>query len=198
MANIVWLDYPESEFSQALAGLFQDKGWEVVTAAAEDAGKYADHVDLAVLGQITARTADSLKTGFSYDAMIEQYEKIAVAPMVKLQFLLPLLDRGAIKRICFLTDSTASINQSEDTCAYASAMAYAALHNHAVIAYNKLQADGYTLRVMDPRGPLPLNALAGCAYATFTRNRGYDPHNDARIDERVPKMVNYRGAVVPW
>ena len=46
MANIVWLDYPESEFSQALAGLFQDKGWEVVTAAAEDAGKYADHVDL--------------------------------------------------------------------------------------------------------------------------------------------------------
>ncbi len=198
MKKTVWIDYPESAFSKALAGYFEKNEFEVVCADAEDAGKYTDHIDIAVFGAIYEKSGDSLEGGIDLDRMNEEYKKIAVAPMVKLQFLLPLLDRGTIRRICFLTNCEASINQYEKDTGYATLMACAALHNHAVIAYNKLAPDGYTLRVIDPAGAPDMDTAAGCAYAAFTRNRGYDPHNDLRIDERVPKMTNWRGAVIPW
>ena len=198
MAKTVWLDYPKTPFSAALAGLFGKNGWEVLTCEAEKCAEKTGSLDLAIFGTAFDRTADSLEKGLHYDTMLDIYGKVAAAPFTKLQALLPLLDRGEGKRICFFTDSKASVNQSEEATGYASSMAHAALHNHIVIAFNQLKPDGYTLRVMDPRGPISAEALAGCAYAYFTRNRGFDPHNDSRIDENIPKMVNYRGSIIPW
>lgn len=198
MMKTIWLDYPGTPFSTALAGLFRKHGWEVLTCEAEKAAEKTESLDFAVFGTAFDRSSDSLENGLHYDTMLDFYEKVAAAPFRKLQALLPLLDKGEGKRICFFTDAKATVNQSEDVSGYAGSMAHAALHTHAVIAYNQLKPDGYTLRLMDPRGPLSAEALAGCAYAYFTRDRGFDSHNDTRIDENIPKIMDYKGSVIPW
>lgn len=198
MTKTVWLDNPETPFSKALAQLFQKHGWAVLTCEAEKAAEIAEIIDLAVFDSNCGQTSDSLEKGLCYDTMLDFYKKVSIAPIKKLQTLLPLLDKGEGKRICFLTDAGASVNQSEETAGYASSMAHAALHTHIVIAYNQLKPAGYTHRIMDPNGPLSTEALAGCAYAYFTRDRGFDSHNDSRIDENIPKIMDYKGSVIPW
>jgi hypothetical protein len=104
--------------------------------------------------------------------------------MAALEAFLYLLDAGDGKRLCFITSSDASINETRNINGYGYAMGKAAMSNFYQMISNKLTPSGYTFRVYDPlAGEVGPGAAAEGAFKYFTRRRGTENNAPLRDDE---------------
>jgi NAD(P)-dependent dehydrogenase (short-subunit alcohol dehydrogenase family) len=105
--------------------------------------------------------------------------------MAMLEAFLPLLEAGDFKRLCFITSSEASINETTSIDGYGYKTAKAALHNFLQITRNVLAPKGYTLRVFDPMCSRTISAelAAEAALNYFIRGRGVERGDPFRDDE---------------
>jgi NAD(P)-dependent dehydrogenase (short-subunit alcohol dehydrogenase family) len=126
----------------------------------------------------------NIQNSINEKVMRELYDINVTLPMAMLEVFLPLLEAGNGKRLCYLTSTEASINETKETCGYGYKMAKAGLHNFLQITRNALAPKGYSLRVFDPMMQnVSTKQAAEAAFNYFTRGRGVERGDPYRDDE---------------
>jgi NAD(P)-dependent dehydrogenase (short-subunit alcohol dehydrogenase family) len=183
------------DFDKKLAAVFAREGYKVfaignekidgVTLLAPDLNTLQSScIDIYIDVTDERSEADNfnVRDGINDDVMRELYEANVIRPMAMLEKFFPFLEKGKGKRLCYLTSTEASINETRGTDGYGYKMAKAGLHNFLQITRNVLAPKGYTLRVFDPcLKPDEISAQAAFNY--FTRRRGIERGDPQRDDE---------------
>jgi NAD(P)-dependent dehydrogenase (short-subunit alcohol dehydrogenase family) len=126
----------------------------------------------------------NIRDGINDDVMHKLYEANVIRPMAMLEAFMPLLETGEGKRLCYLTSTEASINETRGVDGYGYKMAKAGLHNFLQITRNVLAPKGYTIRVFDPcKQEVSAKLSAQAAFNYFTRRRGIERGDPQRDDE---------------
>ena len=151
-------DWPELD---ALAGRFpgmlhiiplEVRSAESVLAAAEQVSGIVDHLDVLInnAGVGSPSSSRSIREPQDYDEMHRMYDVNALGPVRMVEAFLPLTDRGAMKRLCFVSSEAGSISRTTRTNNYGYCMSKAALNMATRIMHNHLRSEGYTFRVYHP------------------------------------------------
>ena len=161
----------DTPFVKRLATMLADKGYEILS---ED-DRSSEAIELFIAAENERLSGDDFDVrsncgNFDYEVIMDSFHKNLFSPVLQLERLLPNLDKGKMKRICFLSSYTASMNLSESTKGFGYNMCKAALHTALTIFKNKLCNDGYTFRLYDPM------ETAGCLRVT-TENAAYGALN---------------------
>ena len=126
----------------------------------------------------------TVRNGLNEDLIRSLYEENVLRPLATLEAFINLLDNSESKRLCFITSTEASINESRAISGYGYAMGKAAMNNFYHMISNKLTPSGYTFRVYDPlHGDVAPEMSAEGAFNYFTRRRGIEMGNPLRDDE---------------
>lgn len=125
---------------------------ESVHAAAALTLTLVDHLDLLInnAGVISGTGNLTIRETQNY-AEIERIINInAVGPIRVAEAFLPLLDKGALKRLCFVSSEASSIERCMRTGWYGYTMSKAALNMAVKNMFNHLQPEGFTFRLYHP------------------------------------------------
>ncbi len=184
-----------------------------VRAAAQAVAAEVEQVDLLINNAgVNSRTSTrELGEPQDYAEMQRLYNINALGPLRVVEAFLPLLDRGQMKRLCFVSSEAGSINRAQRTCWFGYCSSKAALNMAVRMLFNKLRPQGYTFRLYHPgwvrsymsgvkntEGDLEPEEAAIPALAYFLRERGYDPHVLSRSDEERLVMRDWQGVEWPW
>ncbi len=177
---------------------------ESARAAAQAVSAAVDRIDVLInnAGVISATSLRLIREAQDYAEMHRLYDVNALGPLRMVESFLPLTDRGALKRLCFVSSEAGSIARTQRTSWYGYTMSKAALNMAVHILFNHLRPDGYTFRLYHPgwirsymsgakstEGDLEPNEAAAPALAYFL---------DAILDEDVLAMRDGQGREWPW
>ncbi len=95
-------------------------------------------------------TARSIREPQDYAEMQRLYDVNALGPLRVVEAFLPLLDRGAGRRLCFVSSEAGSIGACQRTSWHGYCMSKAALNMSVKILFNLLRREGYTFRLYHP------------------------------------------------
>lgn len=125
---------------------------ESVQAAAAAVASAVDHLDLLIGNAgISSRTMKApIREPQDYEAMHRLFDVNALGAIRVVEALMPLLDAGIGKRLCFVSSEAGSITMAERTSWYSYCMSKAALNMAVKIMFNDLRPDGYTFRLYHP------------------------------------------------
>ncbi|MBN1219610.1 MAG: SDR family NAD(P)-dependent oxidoreductase [Anaerolineae bacterium] len=123
-----------------------------VRAAAQAVASSAGWVDMLVnnAGVISTTSAGSIREPQDYDKIHWLYDINAVGPLRVVEAFLPLLDRGQMKRLCFVSSEAGSIDRCRRENWYGYCMSKTALNMAVKIMFNHLRLQGYTFRLYHP------------------------------------------------
>ncbi len=184
-----------------------------VQAAAQAVAASVAHVDLLInnAGVNSRTSARGIREPQDYAEMQRLYNINALGPLRMVEAFLPLLDRGALKRLCFVSSEAGSINRAQRTSWFGYCSSKAALNMAARMLFNRLRPLGYTFRLYHPgwvrsymsgvkntQGELEPEEAAVPALAYFLRERGHDPHVPSRSDEERLVLRDWQGVEWPW
>lgn len=121
-------------------------------SAAQVVSAAVDHIDLLINNAgVSTRTSErNIREAQDYSEMQRMYDTNALGPLRVVEALMPLLDRGALKRLCFVSSEAGSINNAQRTSWFGYCSSKAALNMMVKLLFNHLRADGYTFRVYHP------------------------------------------------
>lgn len=160
-----------------------------VLAAAAAVEERTRSLDLLInnAGVITERSEDSIRIPQDYDEMIRLYQVNALGPIRMSEAFLPLLERGELKRLCYVSSEAGSIGKAERTAWFGYCMSKAALNRGVRMLFDRLRPDGYTFRLYHP-GWLR-------TYMSGTRNveAELEPAESA-----APALDYFLGSALPW
>lgn len=175
-----------------------------VYAAAATVRQDAGHVDLLINNAgINTPVKANLRTPQDYVEMHRLYDVNALGPLRMVEAFLPLLDAGAMKRLCFVSSEAGSVGRAQRTSWYAYCMSKAALNMGVKLLFNHLRPEGYTFRVYHPgwvrsyiggqknlEAKLEPEEAATYALAYFLQDLGADEDN--------PVLRDWEGKVWEW
>jgi len=120
--------------------------------AAQVVAGVVDHVDVLINNAgVGSRTSDrNIRQAQDYQEMHRLYDVNALGPLRVVEALMPLLDRGVMKRLCFVSSEAGSINNAARTSWFGYCMSKAALNMAVRLLFNHLRPEGYTFRVYHP------------------------------------------------
>ena len=196
MKNVL-ITCAQTPFGQALAQVFEREGYRVFSPDND----LPDALDFLVDTTDFTHPADifTVTDGIDTDVIAQVYRQNVIGPMATLEGMLPLLDAGEGKRLCYISGARASINETRDTKGYAYNMSKAGLHQFLQLVSNKLTPMGYTFRVYDPMGEkIAPQAAAEGAFHYFTRRRGTENFDIRRDDENNLAMRDAEGRLHGW
>jgi NAD(P)-dependent dehydrogenase (short-subunit alcohol dehydrogenase family) len=123
-----------------------------VRAAAERVAERVDGLDLLInnAGVGSPTSERGICESQDYAEMHRMFDVNALGPLRVVEAFLPLLHRGALKRLAFVSSEAGSINNSRRTNNYGYCMSKAALNMGVRILFNALRPEGYTFRVYHP------------------------------------------------
>jgi NAD(P)-dependent dehydrogenase (short-subunit alcohol dehydrogenase family) len=123
-----------------------------VRAAAQMSATLVDHVDVLInnAGVIASTLCGTIREPQNYQDMQWQYNINTLGPLRVVEAFLPLTDRGALKRLCFVSSDASSIERCGHTDWYGYCMSKAALNMAIKILFNHLRLAGYTFRLYHP------------------------------------------------
>ncbi|HHX64140.1 MAG TPA: SDR family oxidoreductase [Chloroflexi bacterium] len=187
---------------------------ESVRAAAKVVAEAAGHVDL-LINNAGINLASSFRAlgeaPQDYDNMHRMYDVNALGPLRVVEAFLPLMARGTMKRLCFVSSEAGSINRCERDGWYGYCTSKAALNMAVKILHNRLRPEGYSFRLYHPGwmrsymrgvksevGDLEPEEAAVPALTYFLRDRGGDPHVPTRHDEDRLVLRDWLGREWPW
>ncbi|MDF2538319.1 MAG: family NAD(P)-dependent oxidoreductase [Herbinix sp.] len=155
-------------------------------------------LDLLILGNDDELPSiHILENEAAWNKAVEKYEQIINKELLVIHHMLPLLDAGSMKRICYVNTADASINRCYDTKRHLSHIIGAARNMQATILMNRLQPEGYTFRIYACREEK--RELAGCYAAEyFIEDRSLEPDNLKHSDECRLIMRDEEGREIPW
>jgi NAD(P)-dependent dehydrogenase (short-subunit alcohol dehydrogenase family) len=125
---------------------------ESVKAAAKDVAELTNHLDVLInnAGVHSPTTLRAIREPQDYAEMQRMYDVNALGPLRVTETFLPLMERGSLKRLCFISSEAGSIARSERTAEFGYCMSKAALNMAVKILSNDLSPSGYTFRVYHP------------------------------------------------
>jgi NAD(P)-dependent dehydrogenase (short-subunit alcohol dehydrogenase family) len=173
---------------------------ESVQAAARAVENISDHLDVLInnAGINSPRKELTIREPQNYPEMHQIYDVNSLGPLRMVEAFLPMMERGATKRLCFVSSEAGSISRAQRTGWFGYCMSKAALNMAVKILFNDLHPAGYTFRVYHPGsvrsymardGALPTNEAAAYAIPFFL--------NDREDEDRLV-MVDYEGNEWPW
>jgi len=218
MKKIVLVTCSDTVFGEKLAAVFAREGFEVFAlgkksiegvtllplepneAAAtlkEKTGKLDFLLDTTDVQ--SPKDTFTVRDGIDGEVVEQVYRQNVLASMALLEAFLPLLDQGESKRLFYLTNAEASINETRSIDHFAYNMSKAALHQFIQMTRNKLASKGYTFRVFDPMDrEISPEAAAESAYNYITRRRGTENHDPMRDDEDNLVFRDAQGRQHSW
>jgi NAD(P)-dependent dehydrogenase (short-subunit alcohol dehydrogenase family) len=121
-------------------------------AAAQAVARATDHVDLVINDAgVLSRTGErNIREAQDYGEMHRMFDVNALGALRVVEALMPLLDRGLLKRLCFVSSEAGSINNAQRTSWFGYCMSKAALNMAVKLLFNHLRPEGYTFRVYHP------------------------------------------------
>ena len=121
-------------------------------AAAKTVGGLTEHLDLLInnAGVTSPTTQHGIREAQNYAEMHRMFDVNALGPIRVVEAFLPLVDRGALKRLCFVSSEAGSIERSRRQAWYGYCMSKSALNMAIKITFNALRPEGYTFRVYHP------------------------------------------------
>ena len=120
--------------------------------AARRVGVEAGHVELLVnnAGVISPTSSRSIRESQDYADMHRLYDVNSLGPLRVVEAFLPLLDRGRLKRLCFVSSEAGSITTCRRKSWFGYCMSKTALNMAVRILFNDLHPSGYTFRLYHP------------------------------------------------
>lgn len=121
-------------------------------AAAKMVGSHTDGIDILInnAGILGKYEEPEIRSGQNYEAMLQQFDINALGALRVTEALMPLLDRGAGKRLCFVSSEAGSIGANRRTAWFGYCMSKCALNMAVSALFNDLRPDGYTFRLYHP------------------------------------------------
>ena len=177
---------------------------ESVVAAAALTATLTDRLNLLIsnAGVGSPTSNQTIREPQDYAEMHRLYEVNALGGLRIVGALLPLLDAGTTKRLCFVSSEAGSVARSTRTAMYGYCMSKAALNMATRILFNDLHPQGYTFRVYHPgwlrtymrgekstRGQLESEEAAVPALVYFLTDRD---------DEERLVLRDWQGEEWPW
>jgi NAD(P)-dependent dehydrogenase (short-subunit alcohol dehydrogenase family) len=147
------LDTLADQFPGALHIIPLDIGsTESVQAAAQAVSAVTDRIDLVInnAGVISPTSPRTIREPQDYDEMHRLFDINALGALRVVEAFLPLTDKGALKRVCYVSSEAGSIERAYRTSWYDYCMSKAALNMGVSILFNHLHPEGYTFRVYHP------------------------------------------------
>ncbi len=177
---------------------------ESARAAAQAVAAQVPHLDMLInnAGVTSPTNARTIREAQDYAEMHRLFDVNALGPLRVVEAFLPLLDRGALKRLCFVSSEAGSITRSYRNAWFGYCMSKAALNMAIKNLFNHLRPEGYTFRVYHPgwirsymsgekNTEADLEPEEAAAYAIpFFIN--------PREDEDRLALVDYQGNEWPW
>ncbi len=121
-----------------------------VQAAAALVAAEADHVDLLISNAGITGGHGVLGEGLDYEAMMRAYNVNSLGGLRMVEAFLPLLDRGQMKRLCFVSSEAGSVALAHRDQGYGYGMSKTALNMIVRLLFNSLRREGYTFRLYHP------------------------------------------------
>ncbi len=121
-----------------------------VRAAAQRVAAEVDHVDLLISNAGIRGEREALGEGLSYKDMLQAYNVNALGGLRMVEAFLPLLDRGQMKRLCFVSSEAGSIALAHRDSGLGYGMSKTALNMIVKLLFNQLRPKGYTFRLYHP------------------------------------------------
>jgi NAD(P)-dependent dehydrogenase (short-subunit alcohol dehydrogenase family) len=177
---------------------------ESTTAAAAEIINCAGHLDLLVnnAGVTSPTNLRSIRESPDYAEMQRVYDTNALGMLRVVEACLPIMDRGGLKRLCFVSSEAGSIERMRRTAWYGYTMSKAALNMAVKILFNHLHPDGYSFRLYHPGW---MRTYMG---GTKNSNADMEPEEAAARalsffmnpleDEDHLALIDYQGETWPW
>jgi len=153
-------------------------------------------------GIFSPGTRDNIRSPQNFEEAHRVYDVNALGPLRVAQAFLPLTERGALKRLCFVSSEAGSIERSRRRGWFGYCMSKAALNMGVSILFNDLRPQGYTFRLYHPgyvrsymngakntKGRLEPETAGSLAAEFFLKERG---------DEDRLTLVGFEGKEWPW
>jgi NAD(P)-dependent dehydrogenase (short-subunit alcohol dehydrogenase family) len=203
-------DWPElstlaGEYPQALRIVPLDvRSVESAQAAAQAVAAQTDHVDVLInnAGVASPTSLRAIREPQDYAEMHRLYDVNALGPLRIVEAFLPLMDRGSLKRLCFVSSEAGSIARAKRTSWFGYCMSKAALNMATKLLFNDLRPQGYTFRVYHPGWIRSYMGGKKSTEATFEPEeaaaRAIPTLLGQREDEDRLVMVDHEGNEWPW
>jgi len=173
-----------------------------IAAAKKETRRVTDSLDMLVSNAAIMETVqcDLYAPPMDLEAVWDFFRINALGPVRLAEKFLPLLDKGVMKRLCFVSSEVSSIVLMKHRCdsAYPYPMSKTSLNMGVRLLHNNLHAQGYTFRLFHPgwmKRRMPDASLSPDAL--------YDPDYIGSIaakyfaeplrDEHRLVMVDYKG-----
>jgi NAD(P)-dependent dehydrogenase (short-subunit alcohol dehydrogenase family) len=152
---------PEWPDLAALAGQYPEtlhivtlevRSVESAKAATQAVAGQTDRLDVLInnAGVSSPTSLRPIREPQDYAEMQRIYDVNALGPLRVTEAFLPLMERGSLKRLCFISSEAGSIARSARTAEFGYCMSKAALNMAVKILSNDLTPSGYTFRVYHP------------------------------------------------
>jgi NAD(P)-dependent dehydrogenase (short-subunit alcohol dehydrogenase family) len=177
---------------------------ESARAAAQAMAGQTDHLDVLInnAGVNSPTTLRTIREPQDYAEMQRMYDVNALGPLRVTEAFLPLLDRGNLKRLCFISSEAGSIARSERTAWFGYCMSKAALNMAVKILFNDLSRNGYTFRVYHPGWIRSYMSGVKNMEATFEPEQAAAQAIPILLGQRENEgelvLVDYEGKEWPW
>lgn len=176
---------------------------ESVQAAAHSVAQTAERVDLLInnAGVLSSNDHKTIREGQDYAEMQREFNINSLGPLRVVEAFLPLTDRSAFKRLCFVSSESGSIGRSGNPAWYGYNMSKAALNMAVKNLFNLLRPEGYTFRLYHPgwlrtymHGPKDMRAHMEADEAALKAVRIFlHKRNEDRL-----ALVDFNGRSWPW
>ncbi|MCM8899640.1 SDR family oxidoreductase [Caldicoprobacter algeriensis] len=185
---------------------------ESVKAAAMQVSSIVDHVDMLInnAGIISQYNELDIREQLNYEDMHRIYDVNALGPIRMVEAFLPLMDKGRLKRLCFVSSEAGSIGACTRKAWYGYCMSKTALNMAVKITFNRLKPEGYTFRLYHPgwmrtymsgeknyEADMEPEEAAVYALQYFLSGTPYS-EGDIHIDEDRLVLRDYRLNEWPW
>jgi NAD(P)-dependent dehydrogenase (short-subunit alcohol dehydrogenase family) len=175
-----------------------------VSAVAQAVSTCTDRIDLLIgnAGVTSPTSRRLIRESQDYTEMYRLHDVNALGALRIVEMFLPLVDRGTMKRLCFVSSEAGSIERCQRTSWFGYCMSKAALNIAVKILFNHLRPEGYSFRLYHPgwmrsymgghkniQADLEPEEAAAKAVPFFL---------DAREDEDRLALIDYQGQEWPW
>jgi NAD(P)-dependent dehydrogenase (short-subunit alcohol dehydrogenase family) len=126
----------------------EDSAQEAARLVGEQAGRVDALINNA--GVISSTCERSIREPQDYAEMHRLFDTNSLGPLRVVEAFVPLIDRSALKRLCFVSSEAGSIGRAGRTAWFGYCMSKAALNMAVRLLFNHLRPDGYTFRVYHP------------------------------------------------
>lgn len=149
----------------------------------------------AVLG---VKDDADISAGPDWEKAERLYDTCVIEPLSALQKAYSCLERGSLKRICYLNPVCGSINASLEGTGYGVSMCACAVNMQVSLLFNRLRPLGYTFRLFGTRQDRDAAGQADAAYWYFVKDRSVDPESAKHEDENRLVMRDPDGREIPF